>query len=146
MDAFIKLMRASRAMQGMLEKALTEHGLTEIQLGILESLLHLGPMCQRALGEKMLTSAANVTLVVDQLEKRGWVKRERSVEDRRFLSVSLTGEGKKFIEKVFPSHVSNITEAFQALTAPEQEQLGELCKQLGLSLKRRQDGKAEEGG
>lgn len=132
LDTFIKLMRASRSIHQLLEKQLAEHQLTENQLGLLEILLHLGPQCQRSLGQKLLTSAANVTLVVDQLEKRNLVKRERSADDRRFLSVSLTAEGRRFIEKVFPAHAASITEAFGPLTAAEQESLGELCKRLGL--------------
>ena len=47
-------------------------------------LLHLGPMHQRELGRKLLKSSGNITLVVDNLEKRGLVRREREREDRRF--------------------------------------------------------------
>lgn len=132
LDAYIKLMRATGSVRARLDRELARHGLTENQLGVLEAILHLGPQCQRALGEKLFTSGPSVTLLVDQLEKRGLVRRERSDEDRRFVSVNLTSEGKKFIEKVFPSHVGNIGELLGALTASEQEELGRLCKKLGL--------------
>jgi MarR family 2-MHQ and catechol resistance regulon transcriptional repressor len=62
------------------------------------------------------------------------VKRERNVEDRRFISVNLTGDGRKLIERIFPAHVQSIVDIFGSLSAPEQEELGRLAKQLGRSV------------
>ena len=45
--------------------------LTMGQFGVLEALLHLGPMCQQELGAKLLRSGSNITIVIDNLEKRG---------------------------------------------------------------------------
>ena len=132
LDAYIKLMRATGSVRSRLDRALARHKLTENQLGVLEAILHLGPQCQRALAEKLWTTGPSVTLLVDQLEQRGWVRRERNAQDRRFVSVDLTAEGKRFIERVFPGHAEAIAETFGALTAAEQAQLGRLCKKLGL--------------
>jgi MarR family 2-MHQ and catechol resistance regulon transcriptional repressor len=134
LDTFIKLSRATRSFHQHLERRLAEQGLTQNQLGVLEMLLHLGPMCQRALGQKLFTSGANVTMLVDQLEERGLVKRERDANDRRFLTVHLTGDGRKFIERIFPSHAAAIAEAMSTLSASEQEELGRMCRKLGLAL------------
>ena len=131
LDAYVKLVRATASVHRRMEKALTAHKLTENQLAVLEVILHLGPQCQRALAQKLLTSGPSVTLLVDQLEERGHVRRERNAEDRRFISVQLTAEGRRFIEKVFPGHVDAIVETFGALSATEQEELGRLCKKLG---------------
>ena len=133
LDAFIKLSRAHRSIVARLGPGLVREGLTESQFGVLEALLHLGPLCQRALSEKLLSSGANVTTVVDNLEKRGLVTRSREGDDRRFITVRLTDEGRLLIERVFPLHAAAIVEAFAALSAKEQEQLDALCKKLGLS-------------
>ena len=132
LDAYVKLVRATASVHRRIEKTLTAHKLTENQLAVLEVILHLGPQCQRALAEKLLTSGPSVTLLVDQLEQRGHVRRERNAEDRRFITVQLTAEGRRFIEKIFPGHVDAIVETFGALTAAEQEDLGRLCKKLGI--------------
>ena len=132
LDAYIKLMRATGSVRARLDRALARHKLTENQLGVLEALLHLGPLCQRALAEKLWTTGPSVTLLVDQLEQRGWVKRERDERDRRFVTVDLTVEGRRFIERIFPGHAAEIAACFGALTAKEQEQLGKLCKKLGV--------------
>lgn len=135
LDAYIKLMRASESVNAILLSQLSsEEKLTISQFGTLEALYHLGPMCQKAIGEKLLKSGGNITLVVDNLEKRGLVARVRNPDDRRFITVDLTPEGRALIERVFPEHVKRIVEAFRVLSAEEQDQLGALCKKLGLAL------------
>ena len=133
LDAYIKLTRAVSSVGAHLAPALAAAGLTPTQLGVLEALLHLGPLGQRVLGDKLLMSGGNITTVVDNLEARGLVRRERSSDDRRQVTVHLTPEGRRLITKVFPNHVRAIVEAFSALTPGEQEALGRLAKKLGLS-------------
>lgn len=136
LDAFIKLARAHRAVVSRLDAGLKEHGLTEVQLGVLEALLHLGPSRQCDLGRKQLTSAANVTLVVDRLADRGWVRRERDPDDRRAVRVHLTDEGRTFIESRFPEHVAGIVALFEVLEPREQDELARLCRKLGRAAAR----------
>src|SRR5688572_11930448 len=131
LDAYIKLMRCSNSVQGRLERRLLGLGLTDSQFGVLEALLHLGPSAQHELGRALFTSRANVTTVVDNLERRGLVRRKRDSLDRRSVIVHLTPEGRALIEEIFPEHVQAIVEQFAALDADEQETLGRLCKQLG---------------
>jgi MarR family 2-MHQ and catechol resistance regulon transcriptional repressor len=133
LDAYIKLTRAVSSLGARLGPGLAAAGLTPTQLGVLEALLHLGPLGQRVLGDKLLMSGGNITTVVDNLERRGLVRRERSSDDRRNVTVHLTAEGRQLISKAFPGHVRAIVEAFSALTAAEQETLGRLAKKLGLS-------------
>jgi DNA-binding MarR family transcriptional regulator len=74
-------------------------------------------------------------MVIDNLEKRGYVKRERKKEDRRFMMVWLTDEGFELISKVFPPHAAVIAREMSVLSAREQETLAQLCKKLGLQKK-----------
>lgn len=134
LDTFVKLTRAVETMGSHLQRHLASLGMTPPQLAVLEALLHLGPMSQGELGRKLLRSNPNMTAVLDNLERNGWTRRERSPEDRRVMVVSLTPEGRRVIEKVFPTHAAHIAALMGALTAEEQEQLGALCKKLGLSL------------
>ncbi|TGK50402.1 MarR family transcriptional regulator [Leptospira kanakyensis] len=131
LDAFIKLKRAAESLSSRLISEFTKWSISESQFGVLETLYHLGPLCQKDLGDKILKSTGNITLVIDNLEKRSLVERVRSVEDRRFISVHLTTEGKKLIEQIFPDHVKRITSEFAVLSPEEQEVLGKICKKLG---------------
>ena len=135
LDTFIKLVRATSTVNARLHgPLLSQHGLTVSQLGVLETLLHLGPMPQTKLCGKLLMSGSNLTTVIDNLERQGWVRRERDLYDRRVQNVHLTAEGRRLIEDVFPPHVARITDTLGALTRDEQRELGRLCKKLGLGV------------
>lgn len=131
LNAFINLIRAADSISAKINTALSEYGLTETQFGVLESLYHLGSLCQKALADKLLKSSGNITMVIDNLEKQELVLRQRDSRDRRFISIHLTPKGQSLMEKIFPPHVSRITTLMQALKAEEQEQLRQLCRKLG---------------
>lgn len=134
LDAFIKLTRSVLSVESYLYRRLAEYSLTPSQFGVLETLYHLGPLCQREIAEKLLVSGGNVTHVVDNLEKQGWVVRQRDEIDRRLVNVSLTDLGRELITGVLPAHVAAITDMMGVLDADEQEALAALCKKLGLNV------------
>ena len=131
LSAYINFVRASDSISARLEAQIESSGLTMGQFAVLEALLHLGPMSQRVLGRKLLRSGGNVTLVIDNLEKRGWVCRQRGQEDRRLIVVHLTDAGKRLIKRVFPEHANAIAKELARLTPAEQETLRALCRKLG---------------
>ena len=134
LDTFVKLVRAADTVTGRLNAPLhREHGMTESQLGVLEALYHLGPMAQTQLCGKLLKSGSNLTTVVGNLERRGWVRRARDADDGRVQVVHLSAAGRRVIERAFPVHVARIAAVLGALTRDEQKQLGRLCRKLGLA-------------
>lgn len=132
LNAYINLARASDSLFARLSPQLERDGLTTGQFGVLEALLHLGPMCQHTLGQKLLRSGGNVTLVVDNLEMRGWVRRERQESDRRMVVIHLTPAGRELIAKVFARHAKAIKKEMSVLKPEEQETLRRLARKLGL--------------
>jgi MarR family 2-MHQ and catechol resistance regulon transcriptional repressor len=132
LDTFIKLVRAAASVEGRTSAAFASEGLTTGQFGVLEALLHLGPLHQCDLARKHLLSGGNVTMIVDNLEKRSLVRRERSVKDRRYIQVHLTPRGRKMIQRIFPGHAHAVTEQMAVLSPAEQEELGRLCRKLGI--------------
>jgi MarR family 2-MHQ and catechol resistance regulon transcriptional repressor len=138
LNAYINLARASDSLFGRMSAQIEQEGLTLGQFGVLEALLHLGPVGQRTLGRKLLRSGGNVTLVVDNLERHGWVRRERVEEDHRMVRVHLTPEGRTLIERVFPKHAQAIRGEMNVLTAAEQEELRRLCRKLGKGIEESQ--------
>ncbi len=132
LSAFINLMRASDSVVSMLfNHPGLKHGLSPSQFGTLETLWHLGPMCQRELSRKLLKSSGNVTLVVDNLEKRGLVERRPHPSDRRMTTLHLTAKGEALIKGLFPRHARATAELMGVLTTGEQETLRRLCRKLG---------------
>lgn len=133
LDAFIKLMRATESINSRLNRHLSGADLTVSQFGVMEALLHLGPLNQKSLGEKLLKSGGNITLVIDNLEKCNFVERQRDPDDRRAMLIHLTDKGEKFIKSFFPKHLDQIKEEFSVLTEKEKEELARICKKLGLN-------------
>ena len=132
LNTYTKLMRAAESVTNRVGRTMSASGLTISQFGVLEALHHKGPLCQRDIAAKILTSTGNITLVIDNLEKQRLVKRERISEDRRYLTVSLTENGETLIRTVFSDVESAIVTEMASLTSEEQETLGMLSKKLGL--------------
>ena len=131
LNAYIKLMRASETVTSCLSRSLAKENLTISQFGTLEALFHLGPQNQKEIGKKLLKTGGNITLVVDNLEKRGFIKRDPDPKDGRAVIVRLTAEGNKFIKNYFPEHLQEIVLKFDVLDEIEKKELARICKKLG---------------
>ena len=131
LNVYVKLMRATNRVTNDIHRHLQEDSLTHSQFAVLEALSHLGPLSQGELSKKILKSNANLTTVVDSLEKKQLVTRDRSSADRRRVSVTLTNDGERLISRVFPRHAEAIERKFKVLTMEEQDQLAVLLKKLG---------------
>ncbi len=130
---YVKLLRAARAVTARVEPRLAREGLTVTQFGVLEAILHKGPLTHRELGRKVLTSAANMTDVVNKLEARGLVTRLRCPSDHRLVHVMLTACGQALIERVFPLHAADIGLAMAGLDTAALERLGPELRALGMA-------------
>jgi MarR family 2-MHQ and catechol resistance regulon transcriptional repressor len=135
LNAFIKLTRAVISLENRIAARGTQGDLTESQFGVLETLYHLGSLCQGTLSQKLLKSTGNMTLVIDNLEKRGLVRRVRVAEDRRMVSIELTPAGAAMIERILPGHIHGIIEEMSVLDPAEQDELGRLARKLGVGNK-----------
>lgn len=132
LSTLIKLQRSVNAVHAQTLPVLQkEFGITESQLGVLETILHLGPLCQNELGQKILRSGSNITTVVDNLERDGLVKRVRDATDRRMQIVHLTDRGKEHIARALPAHVARVVRSMSVLTRDELLELGRICRKLG---------------
>jgi MarR family 2-MHQ and catechol resistance regulon transcriptional repressor len=131
LDAYVKLMRAAESVTARVNHHLDAAGLTVSQFGVLEALYHLGPLVLSDLARKILKTSGNITMVVDNLEKRGLAERCPDATDRRFRRVSITPRGRKLIAAIFPAHARGISAALAVLSLSEQDALAALCRKLG---------------
>ena len=135
LDAFIKLLRAAHWASVGAGEHRRRAGFTEAQFGVLEVLYHKGPMFQAEIADKLLSSPSNLTLVLDNLERDGFISRAQDPGDRRRRNVRLSAKGRRRIEALFPRHVDGITEIMSALTRSELDDLARLCRKLGLTAR-----------
>jgi MarR family transcriptional regulator, 2-MHQ and catechol-resistance regulon repressor len=130
LDAFIGLMRAADRVSSLAHRGLGSIKLSVSQFGVLEALYHRGPMCQKEIAEKILKSTGNITMVIDNLEKRGLVMRQRNEKDRRFFTIRLMPDGEEIIKGYFPDHARKITGIMNVLSDDELKRLKEICNKL----------------
>lgn len=132
LNTYIKLIRANESLKSRINEPLIRKGLTESQFYTLDALYHLGPLKQKEVGEKLLKTGGNITLIIDNLEKQRLVRRERGIKDRRSFTIHLTPRGKNLFKRIFPRQLRLIADEINLLNEEEQIQMQKFCKMLGL--------------
>lgn len=135
LDCYIKLLRASDTVAARIREQVAAFGLTEAQFAVLEAVYHAGSLRATEIARKVLRSGANVTTVLDNLEKQGVLRRCECPNDRRAIHVKLTPEGEEQMRRVFPAVAGRITGLMASLEPAEQEEMARLAKKLGLGAR-----------
>jgi DNA-binding MarR family transcriptional regulator len=99
-------------------------GLAPTDLDALEHLEANGPQTQRALGERLLLTSGGVTVLVDRLERGGWVRRTRHPSDRRAVLVELAPDLPADRLRPLEEYHARIEVAARRLTTGEREAAG----------------------
>ena len=98
----LNIQRTFGVLMGPVHKLLKQHQLSPPLYNILRILRGSGseglPCSQ--IGDRMVTREPDVTRLLDRLEKSGWVKRDRSAEDRRVVTITITASGRKLVNKI----------------------------------------------
>ena len=125
-----KMVQAYEAIKKAQVKTIFDSKLTIPQYSVLEVIYNQGPMPLKKIGEKLFVSGANITCVVDNLEKEDYVKRVPSNIDRRIIMAELTPKGLEKISKLYPQNAKNIVEVAANLSKDEQLTLDRLLTKL----------------
>ena len=128
---WLVLWKASRAVEAhaLRNVAGLDMGLSDF--GVLEALLHKGPLSIKDVGAKVLLTSGSITTAVDRLEQKGLVERFNDKQDRRSRIVRLTATGRKVIKKAFAEHKLAMEQAVSGLDLKDRAQLIELLRRLG---------------
>ncbi len=93
--------------------------LSLVHLNVLMLLDEDGPMPMRGLAEALDVSQASATGIVDRMEQRGLVVRERDDQDRRIVRVGITDEGQALIAGLAAERRDHVAEMADRLTDDE---------------------------
>lgn len=104
--------------------------ITSVQWAVLARLSELGPLSQNHLGRMTAMDAATIKGVVDRLARQGLVETAADPNDKRRLTVSLTGAGAALFSDGVATAVKVSAETLGPLTAPERAQLLALLLKL----------------
>jgi MarR family 2-MHQ and catechol resistance regulon transcriptional repressor len=129
------LWKAFDAVREHAERHIESLGLCLSDFGVLEALLHKGPLPVNTIGGLIRLTSGSITAAVDRLEKKGLVERRNDPGDRRARVVYLTASGQELISKAFADHEAAMEHATSGLSPGERTEAAELLKKLGIAAK-----------
>ncbi|SDM87309.1 MarR family winged helix-turn-helix transcriptional regulator [Sediminibacillus halophilus] len=129
---FVVLSKAYRSIADQVEVDIRKKGLNPTEFGVLELLYHQGDHTLQKIGDKILLASGSITYVVDKLEKKGYLERKPSIEDRRITYAAITDRGRELLHHIFPDHWAQIEKITGGLSKQEKQEAIELLKKLGL--------------
>ena len=128
--SMVVMRKAFRTIDAKVSESYKEFELTPTQFAVLDVLYAKGTLKIGELINSMLATSGNMTVVIKNMEKKGWVERIMCPNDKRSFLVSLTEEGERVIKETLPKHIERVEETFSVLTETEQEELIRLLKKF----------------
>ena len=139
-EALLNVYYTASMMKKRADVFFSRFGLTDVQFNLLGLLYYesgtQGGLNQAKISEMMLVNRANITSLVDRMEKAGIVIRTAHSNDRRFNIVKLTPKGKKLYEKVEPVYLEQIKYVMSDLNQSQLKTLMTLLEKIRQKLNR----------
>lgn len=134
-EAVLALLRTTDVLGRFFAQVLEPHGITMQQYNVLRILRGAGPegLPTLAIGERMVERTPGVTRLLDRLEARGWVRRQRAEDDRRRVDCFLTDAGRELLARLDRPIETADRDAVAALTEREQRTLIRLLAKIRAS-------------
>lgn len=100
--AFVALLMAADRLSQQAEQLMKKHGLTGTQYNVLRILRGAEPagLPCKGISDRMISHDPDMTRLLDRMEKRGLITRERQTSDRRVVKTRITSQGLDFLKKL----------------------------------------------
>jgi DNA-binding MarR family transcriptional regulator len=131
-EVLVALYRAANMVQAFLERVIHPHGITGPQYNVLRILRGAGPngLPTLTIVERMIERAPGITRMIDRLERKGLVERERGTDDRRCVHCRITRAGLDLLKRMDRPVEQADRDAFAGLSSREMEQLAKLLQRI----------------
>jgi DNA-binding MarR family transcriptional regulator len=128
---------AAEDAQEVADRALEPLGLNVKHFGVMAFLRHetetdpeRGSLSQQAIGERLRIDRTTMVALIDDLERAGYVKRERNPDDRRAYVISLTAAGRRAQTRAEKAVDEHALQFFGRISEPERQELHRLLARL----------------
>lgn len=128
--AMVVMRKAFRRIDSYVSESFKTSDLTPTQFAVLDVLYSKGSMKIGSLIESMLATSGNMTVVLKNMEQKGFIVRRKCPEDKRAYWVDITDLGTKVLSEALPLHITKVEEAFSVLTEKEKQDLIDLLKKF----------------
>ena len=128
---------AAENAQEVADRALEPLGLNVKHFGVMTFLRHetepdpeRGSLSQQAIGERLRIDRTTMVALIDELERAGYVKRERNPDDRRAYVIRLTAAGRRAHARAEKAVDEHALQFFGQISEPERQELHRLLARL----------------
>ena len=127
----------AREMNACLYRSFREKGfeITPQQWAVLNRLWEMEGLHQSKLAEKTTKNRHNMTMILKQLEIKGFVEKRSDTRDKRLQRIYLTKSGKALKEKLIPIVTDIIEKLFRGVASQDMEGLNKVHKTMIKNLK-----------
>jgi len=129
-EACRALLAAAGALSARVHRRLAAHGFTASRIKTLCALKGAGPLCPHDIADRLCQTRGNVTMILDDLQRRGLVERRREGPNRRYVAVHLTPKGRRMAASLAPRHAKAVAGELKGFSARDLEVLAALCRRI----------------
>jgi DNA-binding MarR family transcriptional regulator len=140
-EVLLNFLRTADRLTGSVESALKPVGLSPTQYNVLRILRGVNPQglaCQE-IARRMITRDADITRLLDRLQARGLVHRQRQTDDRRVVHITITPAGLAMLAELDPMILDLNQNLLRHLGTAGLKQLLELIEQARIQTERLRD-------
>ena len=130
MKTWMKVVRTFHKFSNKEIAYFNENELTFNQFKVLEVLYHKGDLNIGSITKLTMSTPGNITVVVRNLKRDGWIKSISDKEDKRVSILSITEKGLKKMDEIFPRHSENLRNIMQVLNDEELDTLHKLLNKV----------------
>ena len=129
---FVAILKSADMLSAQAEQLIKASGLTGTQYNVLRILRGAGPdgLPCNGISERMISHDPDMTRMLDRMENRLWITRERQKEDRRVVKARITDEGLKLLKKLDAPVRELHKRQFAQMSATRQKTLLELISEI----------------
>ena len=110
--SMVVMRKAFRTIDAKVSETFKEFNLTPTQFGVMDMLNAKGRMKISELIDCMLATSGNMTVVIKNMEKKGWLIRKACQTDKRAFEIDLTDEGRRIIQAAIPHSSEQLMRLF----------------------------------
>jgi DNA-binding MarR family transcriptional regulator len=133
-EALLNIYYTASIMKKRADDFFGQFGLTDVQFNLMNLLYYEsgkeGGLSQAQISNMMLVNRANITSLVDRMEKAELVTRNSHSNDRRYNIIKLTSKGKNLFAKVEPHYLEQIKEVMATMDAADMRKLTAILEKV----------------
>ena len=129
-ELYMKVLISIHKMESFLRTAentvLKKYQITPMQLGVLDTLSQKGELMIQTLIDEMASTSGNMTVVIRNLDKAGYIYRKSDPSDKRRCVIGLMESGRMKLEEIMPEHMRNVADVLETMPDERKRMLIEI--------------------